>query len=114
MVFGDRSEATSSSRKGRKQATSFSPGGRSFSIPIHALGQPSKPRQYRSSRSGDAGTARFILEVFADVRLAKELITLLNRCHRFRGFVYHASPFTSGYNSIQDSVRPPKRSTPTC
>src|SRR5260370_18293174 len=102
MVFGDRSEATSSSRKGRKQATSFSPGGRSFSIPIHALGQPSKPRQYRSSEAGDAGAVRFILEVFAEVCFrAMELITILNRCHRFPGFVYHHARFTSVPHNIQ-------------
>src|SRR5579859_5168218 len=115
MVFGDRAELTSSSRKGRKQATSFSPGGRSFSIPIHALGQPSKPRQYRSCTSGDAGASRFILEVFANVRLrAMELITILNRCHRFRGFVYHHARFTSDHKSIEISVRPRKRSAAIC
>src|ERR1039458_6677835 len=41
MVFGERSEATKSFRKGRKQSTSFSPGGRSFSSPIHERDQPS-------------------------------------------------------------------------
>ena len=39
-----------------------------------------------------------------------ELITILNRCHRFRGFVYHAARFTSHHKSIEISVRPRKRS----
>src|SRR5450755_1601657 len=105
MVLGDRSEVTNSSRKGRKQATSFAPGGRSFSIPIHALGQPSKPRQYRSSNEDEAGTLRIIVEVFTDVCFrAMELITILNRCHHFRGFVYHQARFTSDYKSIEISI----------
>src|SRR5437764_488136 len=115
MVFGDRSEATSSSRKGRKQATRFSPGGRSLSIPIHALGQPSRPRQYRSSKADDAAAVRFIVEVFAEVCFrAMALITILNRCHRFRGFVYHDARFTSDHKSIEISVRPRKRSAAKC
>src|SRR5260370_9150385 len=115
MVFGDRSEATSSSRKGRKQATSFSPGGKSFSIPIHALGQPSRPRQYLSSKADDAAAMRFIVEVFAEVWFRDmELITILNRWHRFRGFVYHQARFTSDHKSIEISVRPRKRSAAVC
>ena len=36
------------------------------------------------------------MEVFTDVRSrAMELITILNRRHRFRGFVYHGARFTS-------------------
>ena len=35
-----------------------------------------------------------------------ELITILNRCHRFRGFVYHQARFSSDHKSIEISVRP--------
>jgi hypothetical protein len=43
-----------------------------------------------------------------------ELITILNRCHRFRGFVYHRARFTSDHKSIEISVRPRKRSAAIC
>jgi transposase len=96
------------------QATNFSPGSISFSIPIHALGQPSKPRQYRSSSEGDSGAPYSIVEFFTDICLrAMELITILNRCHRFWGFVYHQARFTAD-KSIEISVRPRKRSAAIC
>jgi hypothetical protein len=35
-----------------------------------------------------------------------ELITILNRCHHFRGFVYHRAAFSPDHKSIEVSVRP--------
>ena len=35
-----------------------------------------------------------------------ELITILNRCHRFRGFVYQHAHFSAGKKSIEVAVRP--------
>ena len=43
-----------------------------------------------------------------------ELITILNRCHRFRGFVYHRARFNSDHKSIEVSVRPRKGSSAVC
>jgi transposase len=43
-----------------------------------------------------------------------ELITILNRCHRFRGFVYEHAQFSPDKRSIEVSVRPRKRSAAVC
>ncbi len=43
-----------------------------------------------------------------------ELITILNRCHRFRGFVYHQARFSSDHKSIEIAVRPRKGSAAIC
>ena len=43
-----------------------------------------------------------------------ELITILNRCHRFRGFVYHQARFSADHKSIEISVRPRRRSVAIC
>ena len=39
-----------------------------------------------------------------------ELITILNRCHRFRGFVYEHARFSADRKSIEVVVRPRKGS----
>ena len=43
-----------------------------------------------------------------------ELITILNCCHHFRGFVYHRARFSADHKSIEISVRPRKGSTAIC
>ena len=45
---------------------------------------------------------------------AMELITVLNRCHRFRGFVYRHAHFSTGRKSIEVAVRPRKGTTAVC
>jgi hypothetical protein len=40
-----------------------------------------------------------------------ELITILNRCHRFRGFVYERAHFSADKKNIEVAVRPRKGST---
>ena len=43
-----------------------------------------------------------------------ELITILNHCHRFRGFVYQHAQFGADKKSIEVAVRPRKGSTAVC
>src|ERR1044071_3471142 len=45
---------------------------------------------------------------------AMELLTILNRCHRFRGFVYHRARFSPNHKSIEVFVRPRKGSAAIC
>ena len=45
---------------------------------------------------------------------AMELITILNRCHRFRGFVYQHARFSADKKSIEVAVRPRKGSAAVC
>ena len=52
---------------------------------------------------------------FAATRLrAMELFTILNRCHRFRGFVYEQAHFSPDKKSIEVAVRPRKGSAAVC
>src|SRR3954464_1195180 len=57
-----------------------------------------------------------MLVVFAVAifHLMLQLITILNRCHRFRGFVYQQAGFSSDHKSIEISVRPRKGSKAIC
>src|SRR6201987_3600864 len=43
-----------------------------------------------------------------------QLITILNRCHRFPGFVYQQARFSSDHKSIEIALRPRKRSAAVC
>ena len=43
-----------------------------------------------------------------------QLITILNRCHRFRGFVYQQASFSPDHKSIEIAVRPRKGSAAIC
>jgi transposase len=54
-----------------------------------------------------------MVEVFA-VFFALELLTILNRCHRFRGFVYQHARFSADKKSIEVAVRPRQGSAAIC
>jgi transposase len=43
-----------------------------------------------------------------------EVITILNRCHHFRGFVYQHARFSADHKSIEISVRARKGSAAIC
>jgi len=45
---------------------------------------------------------------------AMDLLTILNRCHHFRGFVYQRARFGPDYRSIEVAVRPRQGSTAVC
>jgi transposase len=51
---------------------------------------------------------------FAGFPFMLQLITILNRCHRFPGFVYHQARFSSDHKSIDIAVRPRKGSPAVC
>ncbi len=60
--------------------------------------------------------AQFILVVLAAAicHFMLQLITILNRCHRFRGFVYQQASFSPDHKSIEIAVRPRKGSAAIC
>jgi transposase len=60
--------------------------------------------------------ARVILVVlaFTIFHFMLQLITILNRCHHFPGFVYQQARFSSDHKSIEIAVRPRKGSGAVC
>jgi hypothetical protein len=112
-VWRERSEATRCSRKGRKQTTNFPPAADPFP-------SPSTTAASRPGRGNNA-PGRKIPPVDAVYRrglhcafLAMDLITILNRCHHFRRFVYQHARFSPDKKSIEISVRPRRRSATVC
>ena len=59
------------------------------------------------------GLGCFTVEAFPLVR-AMELLTILNHCHRIRGFVYQQAHFSDDRKSIEITVRPRSGSKAIC
>src|SRR6202162_2129930 len=116
MVFGERLARARGSMKGRKQTTRASPGGRSFSSPIHERGQLSRsPQKAETSLATTGLVMRFTLEVFfLKIARAMELITILNHCYHFPRFVYRYARFGPDKKSIEVAVRPRQGSAAIC
>src|SRR6516162_6557839 len=68
------------------------------------------PHQSRVSRSEAVYGGGFAVTS----RRAMELTTILNRCHRFRGFVYEHARFSTDKKSIEVVLRPRKGSVAVC
>jgi transposase len=93
MVLGERVDEARCSMKGRKQTNSCSPGGRSCSSPIQ-----------------EATLGVFVFEIIR----AMELTTILNHCHRHRGFVYQHARFSPDKKSIEVNLRPRRGAAAVC
>jgi transposase len=56
-----------------------------------------------------------MVEVFtAQTLFAMELVTILNHCHHFRGFVYQSTRFVRDENTMEIAVRPRQGSAAVC
>ena len=87
-----------------------------FFPPIQERGQFSKSAQYTERFTSGTGVAvRFTVEVFAIEPIrAMELITILNHCYHFRGFVYQHARFGPDQKTIEVAVRPREGSAAVC
>src|ERR1700691_5294244 len=67
------------------------------------------------ARSGGEAAGRFMVEgFFPAVLFAMDLLTILNRCHHFSGFVYQHARFSRDKKAIEIAVRPRTGSTAVC
>src|ERR1039457_1571736 len=55
-----------------------------------------------------------VVVLAASAFFVMELITILNRCHRFRGFVYERACFSPDRKTIEVDVRPRAGSRGVC
>jgi hypothetical protein len=80
----------------------------SLGKPIQRRGQSSRSLLYAASGACRTGGEWFTVEVFAlEAFFALRLITILNQCHHFRGFVYEGARFSRGERTSREvQVRP--------
>ena len=76
--------------------------------PIQRRGQSCRSWQYAASGACTRGVEWFIVEVFAlEAFFTMRLITILNQCHHFRGFVYEGARFSREQRTtLEVQVRP--------
>ncbi len=85
-----------------------------FAVGVLSL-RPQRAHSHRLSIVGRVGCGAVYCRVSAAAWVrAMELLTILNRCHRFRGFVYHRARFSPHRKSIEVLVRPRKGSAAIC
>lgn len=89
------------------------PGARSF--PSRSTSVASRSDLGNSVSGGDGGAVLWGVVLAPNgFYLMLQLITILNRCHRFPGFVYRQAHFSSDHKSIEIAVRPRKGSAAVC
>ncbi len=84
--------------------------------PIQLRGHSSRSWQHAGRGACTTGVEWFTVEVFAiETTFTMELITILNQCHHFRGFVYERARFNrTDRPTIEVRVRPRKGSAALC
>jgi transposase len=88
----------------------------SFGKPLQLRGQSWRSLPYAGKSVCTTGVEWFTVGVFAiETVFAMQLITILNQCHHFRGFVYERARFSPRERTtIEVQVRPRKGSTAIC
>src|SRR5205823_11942529 len=118
IVFWERFSPMRCSMKGRKYATIFSPGGMSSAKPhptARPLFQVLAARRQLGMHDRDGMVYGGSLCHRDHFHFTMELITILNQCHHFRGFVYERARFNrTDRPTIEVRVRPRKGSAAIC
>jgi transposase len=88
----------------------------SLGKPIQLRGQSSRSLLYAASGACTTGVEWFTVEVFAiEAFFTMRLITILNQCHHFRGFVYEGASWSQAERTrIEVQVRPRRGSAVIC
>jgi hypothetical protein len=116
-VFDGRSPATSVSQAGSAGGVAILPHHPSILLFARTRRHPAANHSERRERPLRirSTTPRFLVEVSAAACFrAMELITILNRCHRFQGFVYQHARLSPDKKSIEVSVRLRRGFTAVC
>jgi hypothetical protein len=116
IVFGDKFDAAKMLQEGTEQRHRVFAGSQIF-LQAHpgtwpAVQIPAVVFDSMERRGGSA--VYFSVLAVTCFHFMLQLITILNRCHRFPGFVYQQARFSSDHQSIEIAVRPRKGSKAVC